>query len=225
MSGGAGSDTYVVDNEFDGVGEAEGGGIDTVISSVTLRLSEHVEFLTLTGTANLTGIGNAADNSISGNGGANILVGEEGNDTITGGGGNDTLDGSQGNDVLNGGAGNDLLNGRDGIDFFIFDAPLSATLNVDTVDDFDPSQDLIYLSKSVFTGLGDTSQALQAGQFSSGAGINAASAPSHRIIYNTTTGDLYYDRDGSALAAAPIKFAVINGSPDTLDNTDFFVTT
>ncbi len=225
MSGGAGSDTYVVDNELDGVGEAEGGGIDTVISSVTVRLSENVEFLTLTGTANLTGIGNAADNSISGNGGANILVGEEGNDTIAGGGGNDTLDGLQGNDVLNGGAGNDLLNGRDGSDVFIFDTPLSAALNVDTLDDFDPSQDRIDLSKSVFTGLGATSQALQAGEFSSGAGINAASAPSHRIIYNTTTGDLYYDRDGSALAAAPVKFAVINGSPDTLDNTDFFVTT
>lgn len=225
MSGGGGNDSYFVDNELDSVGETPATGIDTVFSSVSFRLPAYVEFLTLTGPGNLTGMGNAVANGIAGNAGANILVGEEGDDTITGGGGNDTLDGSQGDDILNGGAGNDLLSGRNGNDWFIFDTPLSAALNLDTLDDFNPSEDQIHLSKSVFSALGVTSQPLQAGEFSSGAGINAASAPGHRIIYNTTTGDLYYDRDGSATAASPVKFAVINGSPDTLDNTDFLVTT
>jgi VCBS repeat-containing protein len=98
MIGGKGNDTYIVDNVNDTITENPGEGIDSVQSSVSYLLSGEVENLTLTGTANLTGTGNASDNVIIGNSGAN---------TLNGGGGNDTLDGGLGNDTMNGGAGND----------------------------------------------------------------------------------------------------------------------
>jgi Ca2+-binding RTX toxin-like protein len=90
MSGNAGNDTYVVDNVLDSVTELAGGGIDLVLSSVTHTLSANVENLTLTGTADINGTGNALNNVIIGNSGANIIDGLAGADTMTGGAGNDT---------------------------------------------------------------------------------------------------------------------------------------
>ena len=42
----------------------------------------HIENLTLTGTDDITGIGNRRDNVITGNSGQNVLVGLQGNDTF-----------------------------------------------------------------------------------------------------------------------------------------------
>lgn len=222
MSGGAGNDTYVVDNELDGVGEALGGGTDTVISSVTHQLADNVEALTLSGTAAINGIGNALDNSLLGNNVANLLVGEGGDDSIVGGGGNDTIDGLQGNDLLAGGLGNDQLRGLDGTDTFVFDTALSATTNVDLVEDFTPGVDKLNLSKTVFTALGSPNLPIDASQFLEGAGFTSGATALHRVIYNTSTGDLYYDRDGNG-AATSVKFAVLEGAPDIGLN-DFLVT-
>ncbi|MEZ5960028.1 MAG: hypothetical protein R3C30_06320 [Hyphomonadaceae bacterium] len=47
------------------------GGIDTVISSVTRNLTANLENLTLTGSANINGAGNALNNVVIGNDGAN----------------------------------------------------------------------------------------------------------------------------------------------------------
>ena len=107
LIGGAGNDTYFVDNIADVITEAIAGGTDSVSASVTYRLSDNVENLTLTGIANINGTGNADNNVINGNVGNNVLSGLGGNDTLNGGGGNDTLDGGTGIDVLNGFAGND----------------------------------------------------------------------------------------------------------------------
>ena len=107
LFGGAGNDTYVVDSLGDVVTEQAGDGIDTVQSSISLTLGEHLENLTLTGGANLLGTGNALDNVITGNSGNNVLDGQDGNDTLVGGAGNDTLTGGAGADSLQGGAGDD----------------------------------------------------------------------------------------------------------------------
>ncbi|WHS57778.1 M10 family metallopeptidase [Pseudomonas sp. G2-4] len=92
MTGGAGNDTYVVDNLTDIVSETStlASEIDTVRSSVTWTLGANLENLTLIGSANLTGTGNALNNVLTGNAGNNLLNGGVGRDTLAGGAGNDT---------------------------------------------------------------------------------------------------------------------------------------
>ena len=78
MNGGAGNDTYYVDQLADVVSETNSlgqdtGGVDKVISSVTYTLSPYLEHLTLTGTANINGTGNAQNNTIVANNGTFTL--------------------------------------------------------------------------------------------------------------------------------------------------------
>ena len=90
MEGGTGDDSYVVDSSADVISESHDGGIDTVESSVTFTLGQHVENLSLTGSSGIAATGNEADNVIIGNAGANRIDGKGGADTMTGGAGNDT---------------------------------------------------------------------------------------------------------------------------------------
>ena len=87
-----------------------------------------MENLTLSGTDNLAGYGNALDNILNGNAGINLLAGGEGGDRLNGGAGIDFLEGGIGNDVLadtagagyfNGGAGDDVLRGDGEADFYV----------------------------------------------------------------------------------------------------------
>jgi len=99
MEGGGGDDVYVVDHAGDVVREGIGGGIDTVWSSVSYTLTDHVERLELTGNA-LSGTGNALANTINGNAGNNTLDGAAGPDTLNGGAGNDVYVVSVAGDVI-----------------------------------------------------------------------------------------------------------------------------
>lgn len=102
MVGGDGDDTYFVDSAADTIVET-GTGLDTVNATVSFALNDTdlalVENLTLSGTGNLDGTGNALDNRIQGTSGANNLVGNAGNDTLDGKGGADSLTGGAGNDT------------------------------------------------------------------------------------------------------------------------------
>ncbi|MCF8140762.1 MAG: calcium-binding protein [Cyanobium usitatum Tobar12.5m-G36] len=90
LSGGAGDDTYLIDNTGDVVSEEASEGTDTVQSSVTFTLATNVENLLLTGIGNINGIGNDL---------ANIITGNAGNNTIDGGAGADNMAGNAGNDI------------------------------------------------------------------------------------------------------------------------------
>jgi Ca2+-binding RTX toxin-like protein len=98
LIGGLGNDSYNVDNVGDVVVENEGEGTDTVTSSISYVLGEHVERLTLSGSAALSGTGNSLDNILNGNSGANSLSGGAGNDIIDGKAGADTMTGGIGDD-------------------------------------------------------------------------------------------------------------------------------
>lgn len=116
MEGGLGNDTYYVDSIYDRVFEADAfdavknkdiGGVDTVRASIDYSLSvsgpsttpfggaseipNHIENLTLDGTANLSATGNALDNRIVGNAGNNVIDGGFGADRLTGGAGADAF--------------------------------------------------------------------------------------------------------------------------------------
>ncbi|RMH90943.1 hypothetical protein EBB59_09205 [Lysobacter pythonis] len=99
LHGGAGDDTYRVDEVGDVIVELAGEGVDTIESSVSYTLPEHVEVLKLVGESEINATGNAADNTLIGNVARNTLSGGAGNDVLDGGGGTDTLVGGSGDDI------------------------------------------------------------------------------------------------------------------------------
>ena len=202
MNGGAGDDTFIVDNAGDIVHEAAGEGTDTVEASVSYSISigyqADIENLTLTGTAAINGTGNGLGNTITGNDAQNVLNGR---------GGDDVLDGKVGNDILVGG---------DGADTFVFSSAFGSH-NVDTIQDFVSGTDHFELSSSVFTALPGSST-LDPSAFHAGA--SAQDADDH-IVYDATTGNIYYDADGNG-AAAQILFAHITPG-SALTNADFHI--
>lgn len=128
MAGGANNDTYYVDNLGDIVTDTSGVA-DIVYASISYTLVDadnanltgQVEHLTLTGTDDIDGTGNAVNNVIRGNGGANTLDGGAGVDTLFGEAGVDHLIGGEGNDILDGGTGADTLEGGNGYDTYTVD--------------------------------------------------------------------------------------------------------
>ena len=128
-------------------------------------------------------------------------------DKLTGNGVANELRGGAGSDTLAGGAGNDVLWGGTGSDVIVLNAALSESSNVDQLKDFNFSEDRIYLDRQIFTAF--TAGALDASMFALGA---AATKAEQRIIYNATTGSLFYDGDGSGSRAA-IKIAIL--TPDS----------
>jgi Ca2+-binding RTX toxin-like protein len=250
LDGGAGSDLYIIATVADhpsaeiadsGTGPGE---IDelryTGTSAGTLTLYagdtglERIVIGTGTG-ASAVATGTTAINvngaallngvTISGNAGANALTGGAGDDLLDGAAGNDTLNGGAGNDTLLGGLGNDSLTGGTGADLFLFNATLNATTNKDTITDFTHADgDRIGLSKTIFTALADAiGSPLISSEFYAAAGATTAHAAQDRIIYNTTTGALYYDADGNGSTAA-IQIALLGASTHpTLVAEDFVV--
>ncbi|MFM7785843.1 MAG: pre-peptidase C-terminal domain-containing protein, partial [Gammaproteobacteria bacterium] len=232
LEGGTGNDLLVVDDSRDVVRELSGAGTDTVQSSASFTLPGNVEHLKLVGNAAVNASGNAQANQITGNvaanrlagqGGADTLAGSDGGDTLEGGlgadllrgdAGNDTLRGGDGGDRLAGGAGKDQLQGGIGADRFLFDTALSVATNIDTISDFSRAQgDAIQLDDDIFRALaGFTGGSLPAARFQSAPGVDVAQGKDVRVIYNSTTGALYYDPDGNGGTAA-VQFALLTGAP------------
>lgn len=240
LLGGAGSDIYTLDNSSDRVYETvsststtDAGGVDMVIAKISVNMGAYagisfVENLRLYSSDAIDGTGNALNNTIYAGAGNNMIDGGGGSDTVsyayaargvqvglhttaaqnTGGAGTDTLknvehltgsgyadsltgngyantlSGGAGNDTLNGQGGRDTLKGGDGADKFLFAAGLAN--NIDTIADFMSGVDRILID-------------------------NAADSNDY-IVYETDTGSLYYDADGSG-AGAKVQFAALLGHP------------
>jgi Ca2+-binding RTX toxin-like protein len=81
-------------------------------------------------------------------------------------------------------------------------APPGSLLNANLQSDFAAAQlDKIQLSKADFGGLGPIG-ALGSAAFFASATATAANDADDRIVYNTTSGALYYDADGLGGQAA-----------------------
>ncbi|OGT79380.1 MAG: hypothetical protein A3H91_00725 [Gammaproteobacteria bacterium RIFCSPLOWO2_02_FULL_61_13] len=200
LEGGPGNDTYTIDSASEiNTGTADA-GTDLVKSKITYTLEPEQENLTLAGTGITNGTGNDLGNKLTGNGAANVLSGEAGDDTLFGDLGKDTLVGG------------------DGADVFRFGAKLGGG-NVDRISDFTSGEDTLKLADDIFIRLKEAiNNETAAGQvvlrdsefIANPAGV--AEDAGDRIIYNTTTGGVYYDPDGTGAQAA-IKFAVLDGAP------------
>jgi Ca2+-binding RTX toxin-like protein len=193
MQGVLGNDTYFVDNAGDVIVEAAGQGTDTVIAttSYTLAAGASVEVLRTLGSATTYAV------NLTGNELGNAIYGNAAANTILGKAGNDTLFGGGGNDS------------------FVFDTALGAG-NLDTILDFNAPQDTIQLENAIFTGL--AAGTLAAGAFRIGA---TAADADDRIVYNSATGALIFDSNGSAAGGA-VQFAKL-GAGLALTNADFLV--
>lgn len=160
--------------------------------------------------------GTALNDRVFGWGGNDSITTAEGKDTIVGGQGNDSLAGGRGADIINGGNGDDRISGglgRDrltggqGADSFVFSSS-GGGANRDRITDFDPDEDLIVLSRSTFSLNGSPGQALQEANFHTGA---SATADTHRIIYDPSTGNLIFDRDGSGALPSSVFASLAPG--------------
>lgn len=116
--------------------------------------------------------------------------------------------------ALNGGGGSDTLSGGAGADRFYFNTALGSS-NIDKILDFDAPSDTIHLDRTIFKGIA-ASGTLGASAFHTGT---AAHDSSDRIIYDSSTGKLLYDAEGTGAAAA-IHFATL-GTGLAINQLDF----
>jgi Ca2+-binding RTX toxin-like protein len=194
LVGWAGNDFFYVDTAADIVVEAAGQGSDRVFASVsyTLGAGASVEMLTTDFHPGTNAI------NLTGNELANVIFG------------------NAGVNILDGKGGNDVLIGNAGADSFAFTTALGAG-NVDEIADFAPGSDKLLLDDAVFTAIGGLG-ALNANAFVTGT---AAGDADDRIIYDSATGQLFYDADGN-LSGAAVLFATLDGHPAITAN-DFAV--
>ncbi len=121
------------------------------------------------------------------------VVGSDFDDKLFGSKFGNQLDGDNGNDTIDGGLGVDTLTGGSGTDRFVFTSKLSAS-NIDVISDFVVGEDQIQLSSKISSKLKATSNFFAVGA--------EANSPTNFVIYNSDSGLLSYDADGSRSKAA-----------------------
>jgi Ca2+-binding RTX toxin-like protein len=139
------------------------------------------------------------------------------NQMFTGTNANDLLVGMSGNDTLVGGVGSDTLTGGLGNDVFRFNARPTVD-SFDIITDFVSGQDKIQLSKGIFS-------ALNAGVTAGNIVMNSQALDANDYLcYDSNSGALYYDADGSGMVSNAIQIAVIgqaDAHPDQIYRNDF----
>ena len=224
------SDTYVISPFTTGPAThtlAIGGRTITKAAS-TSSFTDVEKDIILTDNDNYTLIGSAFGDTLTGANGNDSLIGSASDDLLGGGGGADTLNGGAGDDILmggagddilTGGAGNDMLKGDAGNDFIRYNSPSEG---IDTINGFVVADDTINVLQSGFGG-GLNPGPITDPEFLSGAGINEPTDSFQRFIYNTGTGALFYDPDGTG-SSPTVQLATLNGGPPpTITTADIVV--
>jgi len=192
MLGLGGDDFYVIRNTADRAVETAGAGSDRVLAETSFALEAGSEIELMT----------TADSF------ATAAINLTGNELAQ------YLYGNAGANMLDGKGGADVMTGFEGADTFAFSRPLGGG-NIDRITDFASGVDKIALDHDLFgLGIGP----LPASAFVTGS---AAADADDRIIYDSTTGALYYDADGNGAGAA-VQFATLGGAP-ALTASDFIV--
>jgi Ca2+-binding RTX toxin-like protein len=196
MQGLAGNDSYRVYSVNDVALERDGEGTDIVFAGTgvagagnryVLYAGQSIEGLTAANQSSTAGMF-LAGNELAQSAG---IIGDNGNDTIWGLGGND------------------VLTGRGGSDIFGFAEVGAGT--ADTITDFSPG-DFIGLSNTAganntFTGaFAAVGANLASDEFV--VGTQAVDGNDY-IIYNQSTGQLFYDADGSGTQSTAVLFAQV----------------
>ena len=189
---------------------AKGGIANSTINTAWIASADTIN----NGTANISTAGLTVNLSavtkgtsgykITDTGGATKLTGSALGDLIIGGTGNDTLVGGLGIDTLTGGKGNDL---------FVFNSKPNSTSNIDKLTDFVHDKDHLQFSKTIFTGIRTTAgtsdgKTLNVSEFVSSTKATSGTTANSHLIYNSTSGTLYYDADGIGGGAA-VKLAIL----------------
>jgi serralysin len=189
LSGGAGNDVFIISSGTDTIDG--GAGFDTV-DYTGQSGALVVNVASFTNVEALIGAGFA--DRLTGNSVANRLEGRAGNDTLAGGGGSDTLVGGVGNDS-----------------FDFLSAP--GTTNADRITDFASRIDKIRLDDAAHARIGTLGNfsATDARYWAAPGALKGHDA-TDRVVYNTSTGSLYYDADGSGAGAAQL-IATFQGNP------------
>ena len=217
--GGGGNDTI---NMSSGAGASYGNdtidgylGIDTLDYGSAARTAVFVDLAAGTASGGGTaGAGSAVVRNVenvNGSGFDDVISGDFTANFLYGFNGNDALDGREGNDRLEGAAGNDR---------YAFTVAPGST-NADTIVGFASGADKIVLDGRAHALLGANGNfAAGDARFVAGAGLSSGQDASDRVIYNTTTGQLFYDVDGNGAGAAQL-IATLQGAP-AMAATDLF---
>jgi Ca2+-binding RTX toxin-like protein len=206
LAGGLGDDTYVIDLLLSGtrvkledrLTELAGEGTDNLM----LRTSGD---LGLAAPATLT-LGANLENLDASGTGTNKL-------NLTGNAANNTITGNAGDNTIKGGGGSDSFTGGAGADRFIIDRVTSL---VAQIGDFEAGTDTLGLGQKSYAAL-FSNGVLKDGAFANGA---AATTAAQRLFYDAGTGGLYYDSDGTGVAAA-VQVATLTNTPASLAASDF----
>ncbi len=146
------------------------------------------------------------------------IIGGKRADVLIGDSEDNLLAGNRGKDVLAGRLGADTLSGGRGRDQFIFDIRPEAG-SADLITDFKHNADLIVLEDGMFRMIGSK---LNKRELYAHDGAEAAHDRNDRVIYDTSTGELYYDADGIRGGYDPVHFATLAGAP-AIDAGDFLI--
>ena len=245
--GGAGDDYYVLDDSDVTIIEAADGGYDTVeVWSESYTADAGIESVYFYSVGTLTG--NELDNVFqveqvwwgSEEGEAASVYGADGNDHIKtyadafvfGGAGNDTLvargydaeaelHGGGGNDVLDGSLGSAIMHGDSGNDVFVIGDGSYWDYAPATITDFNDWQDSIHLKD--FNKLGPDGVLASRCFYAAEGPAAVAHDETDRLIFDTSSGALYYDADGTGVEAQ-VHIATITVTDGLLNHTDFTVT-